>query len=132
MRHLKTNSFFEDLCQHITSLISSHTGSVAALIILISTSAILIWDSQSHLADVLEKFLTMLSLVLLFFLQRSQTKDTLSLQIKLNELLKAVDRADSSLINIEHRSEEELKTLHDDFDQHTGQSTEKDIPATNG
>ena len=109
----KSESFFEKFCQRITFFIGSHVGSVTALIILVIAGGIFLWDCQSRLAVLLEDLLTMLSLVLLFFLQRSQNKDTLSLQIKLNELLKAVDQADTNLINVEQKSEEELKNLHD-------------------
>jgi|SRR5581483_2047835 len=55
--------------------------------------------------------------VLLFLLQRSQTKDTLAIQLKLNELLAAVHKASPALINVEKRSEGEVRRLHDLYEE---------------
>src|SRR5262249_53544737 len=52
-----------------------------------------------------------------FLLQRSQAKDTLAMQVKLNELLAAVNQASSQLINLEDRSEAEVQQIHDEFQQ---------------
>jgi hypothetical protein len=57
------------------------------------------------------------SFVLLFLIQRSQSKDTLSLQVKLNELLAAAHRASPELINVEDRSESEVREIHDRFQE---------------
>ena len=117
----KRESFFEMFCQKLTSFIGSHWGTVFALCVFGFAVAILLIDSQSKTADVLEKILTMSSVVLLFFLQRSQNKDTLSLQIKLNELLASHEAADSKVIDAEHRSEEELEKLHDNMQKKINQ-----------
>jgi low affinity Fe/Cu permease len=53
----------------------------------------------------------------LFLIQRSQSKDTLSLQVKLNELLAATHRASPELINIEDRSESEVREIHGRFQE---------------
>ncbi len=66
--------------------------------------------------------MTVLSLTLLFLLQRSQTKATLSLQVKLNEILKAMQQTDNKMINVERLSEEDLKNLHDGYERHHGRS----------
>ncbi len=55
----------------------------------------------------------MSSFLLLFLLQRAQAKDTLAMQAKLNELLAAVNKASPQLINLEDRSEEEVRQVHD-------------------
>src|SRR5262249_14962957 len=59
---------------------------------------------------------TAVTFVLLFLLQRSQTKDTLAIRVKLNELLAAVHKASPELINVEQRSEEEVRALHDRYE----------------
>jgi low affinity Fe/Cu permease len=53
--------------------------------------------------------------IMLFLLQRSQTKHTLAMQIKLNELLAAVQHASPALINVEKRTQAEIQQLHDQF-----------------
>jgi len=57
--------------------------------------------------------MTAVSLAFLFLIQRSQTKSTLSLQVKPNELLRSLNEPDNHLINIERLSEDELKELRD-------------------
>jgi low affinity Fe/Cu permease len=57
------------------------------------------------------------SFLLLFLLQRSQTKATLAMQVKLNELLAAAHRASPVLINVEDRTESEVQQIHDQFQE---------------
>jgi len=54
---------------------------------------------------------------LLFLLQRSQTKDSMALHLKINELLAALNKASPGLINIEDLGEAELTQLHDRFQE---------------
>jgi low affinity Fe/Cu permease len=54
---------------------------------------------------------------LLFLLQRSQTKDSMALHLKVNELLAALHKASPRLINIEDLSEAEIVHLHDRFEK---------------
>jgi low affinity Fe/Cu permease len=53
--------------------------------------------------------------LMVFLIQRAQNKDTLALQLKVNELIAAQKGAHNSLIAIEELSEEELRTLHGRF-----------------
>jgi low affinity Fe/Cu permease len=53
--------------------------------------------------------------LMVFLIQRAQNKDTLALQLKVNELIAAQKGAHNSLIAIERLSEEELRTLQDRF-----------------
>ena len=52
---------------------------------------------------------------MVFLLQRSQNKESLAMQVKLNELLGAVKGASNRLINIEDLSEDEVRDLHDRY-----------------
>jgi low affinity Fe/Cu permease len=52
---------------------------------------------------------------MVFVIQRAQSKDTLALQLKSNELIASHKRADNTLIAIERLSEEELRALHERF-----------------
>jgi low affinity Fe/Cu permease len=73
--------------------------------------------------------------VLLFLLHRTQAKDNLAIQVKLNELLAAVDRASPRLINIEDLGEEEIRRLHQQYQElqttdHGPHSIHEDDPGT--
>jgi low affinity Fe/Cu permease len=52
---------------------------------------------------------------MVFLIQRAQNKDTLALQLKLNELVAAVQGASNRLISVEDLSEAELKVLHEHY-----------------
>ena len=54
---------------------------------------------------------TMITFLMVFVIQQSQNKDTIALQLKLNELVAANKLASNRLIDVEDLSEEELETL---------------------
>ena len=55
---------------------------------------------------------TIVTFLMIFLVQRTQNKDGLAIQLKLNELVAAVQGASNRLIDVEDLSEEELKLLH--------------------
>jgi low affinity Fe/Cu permease len=72
-----------------------------------------------HYSDTWQLFINtvtnLVTFLMVFLIQRSQNKDTLALQLKLNELIAAQRGAHNSLINIENLSEAELASLRDRF-----------------
>jgi low affinity Fe/Cu permease len=54
---------------------------------------------------------TVVTFLMVFLIQRSQNKDSMAIQLKLNELVAALKGASNRLIDIEEMSEEELKVL---------------------
>ena len=55
---------------------------------------------------------TIVTFLMVFLIQRSQNKDAMAIQLKLNELVAAMEGASNRLIDVEDFSEEELATLH--------------------
>lgn len=55
---------------------------------------------------------TIVTFLMVFIIQKSQNKDSKSIQLKLNELIAATKTASNRLIDVEALSEEELDTLH--------------------
>jgi low affinity Fe/Cu permease len=55
---------------------------------------------------------TIVTFLMVFLIQRMQNKDSLAVQLKLNELVAAMNGASNRLIDCEDLNEEELKTLH--------------------
>jgi len=60
---------------------------------------------------------TIVTFLMVFLIQRSQNKDALALQLKLNELVAAMQGASNRLIDVEDLSEEELKVLHSHYEK---------------
>jgi low affinity Fe/Cu permease len=55
---------------------------------------------------------TIITFLMVFLIQRSQNKESQAIQLKLNEIVAAIEGASNRLINIEDLSEEEVAILH--------------------
>ena len=55
---------------------------------------------------------TIVTFLMVFLIQRGQNKESMSIQLKLNELVAAMAGASNRLINVEDLSEGEVRTLH--------------------
>ena len=60
---------------------------------------------------------TVVTFLMVFLIQRSQNKESLALQLKLNELVAAVHGASNRLIDVEDLSEDELHVLHKHYEK---------------
>ncbi len=58
---------------------------------------------------------TIVTFLIVFLIQHTQNKDARAIQIKLNELIAAVEGASNRLINVEKMSDEELDRLQRQF-----------------
>jgi low affinity Fe/Cu permease len=93
------------------------TGSTGAF--LVALSIVLVWLVTGpifHFSDtwqlVINTGTTIITFLMVFLIQRSQNKDALAVQLKLNEIVAAIQGASNRLISVEDLSEEELKVLH--------------------
>ena len=55
---------------------------------------------------------TIVTFLMVFLIQRGQNKDAMAIQLKLNELVAAVQGASNRLIDVEDLTEDELQVLH--------------------
>jgi len=62
-------------------------------------------------------FASQVTFLIAFLLQNTQNRDTRSLQLKLDELLRATQGARLSLVNLERLSDEELARLKEEFER---------------
>lgn len=54
---------------------------------------------------------TIVTFLMVFLIQRSQNKESMAVQLKLNELVAAMKGASNRLVDVEDLNEEELRTL---------------------
>jgi low affinity Fe/Cu permease len=54
---------------------------------------------------------TLITYTMIFLLQRTQNKDSAAIQLKLNEIIAAIEGASNRLLNIEELSEKEIEIL---------------------
>jgi low affinity Fe/Cu permease len=96
------------------------TGSTAAFVV--ALAVIIIWIATGpifHYSDtwqlVINTGTTIVTFLMVFLIQRTQNKDSLAVQLKLDELVAAIEGASNRLISVEDLSEEELKVLRIHF-----------------
>ena len=70
-------------------------------------------DAWQLIANTVTNVVTFL---MVFVIQRSQNRDTKETQLKLDELLRAVSTARTSLVNLDMLSDDEIEHLHRQFE----------------
>jgi low affinity Fe/Cu permease len=107
----------ESFSQKAAEFISGPWGTITLFAILAGWAIAIPFLGWSRVYETIDQFITVASFVLLFLIQRSQSKGMLSIQVKLNELLAAAHRASPELINVEDRTESEVQEIHDRFQE---------------
>jgi low affinity Fe/Cu permease len=114
---LRKGSAVGRLLERVSWLVAHWTGSSVAFAI--AVAVVLIWAAIGPIfrfSDtwqlVINTGTTIVTFLMVFLIQRAQNKDALAIQMKLNELVAAIDGASNRLIDVEDFSEEELETLH--------------------
>jgi low affinity Fe/Cu permease len=101
----------------LAGTITRFTGSAMGFALALGT--IVVWGLTGplfHFSDtwqlVINTGTTIVTFLIVFLIQRSQNKDSLALQLKLNEIVAALHGASNRLVNVEDLTEAELNTLH--------------------
>lgn len=112
MTKSKTSATFDKFSTKVTRV----TGSPSAFII--ALAIIVIWGITGplfHFSDtwqlVINTGTTIITFLMVFAIQQSQNKESMAMQIKLNELIAATKGASNRVIDIEDLTEHELLTL---------------------
>jgi low affinity Fe/Cu permease len=69
---------------------------------------------------------TIITFLMVFLIQNTQSRESEAIQLKLDELLRAVTKARTGLVDLEELSEEELEHLHEEFRRLREQANHKD------
>ncbi|QIP12551.1 low affinity iron permease family protein [Spirosoma aureum] len=116
---METNKFarfFEKFASRATQATGSSTAFLLALstiVIWVITGPIFGYSDTWQL--VINTGTTIITFLMVFLIQKSQNKDSLAMQIKLNELLAVNRKASNRLLNVEDLTEAELHALHEFF-----------------
>jgi len=109
--------FFEGLAHHATVWTGTSGAFVlAVLIVLLWVITGPIYNYSDTRQLVINTGTTIVTFLMVFLIQRTQNKDSLATQVKLNEILAALQGASNRLINVEDLSEEEIQELHHRFE----------------
>lgn len=116
MEKKKKQSGFKKWFEKASSKITRLSGSPYA--VLAALGAVVLWGLTGpvfHYSDtwqlVINTSTTIITFIMVFVIQHSQNKDTVAMQIKLNELIAVNKEASNRLVDIEDLTEEELQVL---------------------
>jgi low affinity Fe/Cu permease len=105
-------NFFERLATRMTRI----TGSAGAFFT--AVAVIVIWGVTGPVFGysntwqlIINTGTTIVTFLMVFLIQQSQNKDTVAIQIKLNELIACNEKASNRLIDVEDLSDEEIRLL---------------------
>ena len=108
----KPKNFFEDFSTRVTKAAGSTAAFTIAMLLII------IWAISGpffHFSEtwqlVINTGTTIITFLMVFLIQKSQNKDSLAIQLKLNELVAAHEFASNRLVDVENMSEEELRII---------------------
>jgi len=104
---------FEAFASSVTKATGSTTAFIIALVM------VLIWAATGpmfHYSEtwqmVINTGTTIITFLMVFLIQKAQNKDSLAIQLKLNELVAAHEFASNRLVNVENMTEDELRVIH--------------------
>ncbi|ASW74972.1 membrane protein [Chryseobacterium piperi] len=133
MSHKKNNLFekFSDWATKFTGSSYAFIGATAIVVIWALSGPVFHYSETWQL--VINTGTTIITFLMVFLIQKAQNKDSKAIQIKLNELIAAHEKASNRIVDIEDLSEKELDQLHiyyekladfaqDDVDIHTSHS----------
>lgn len=103
---------FEKMAERVTRAAGSSTAFILACLVIVVwavTGPVFHYSNTWQL--VINTGTTIVTFLMVFVIQQSQNKDSLALQLKLNELIAAEERASNRLIVVEDLSQDELEML---------------------
>src|SRR5262245_18561382 len=112
-RHPHRPGFIERWTHHVSHWVGSvHAFSLALLTIVVWAVTGPLFGFSDTWQLVINTGTTVVTFLMVFLIQRAQNKDSAVIQIKLNEILAALEGASNRLINIEDLSEGDVRDLH--------------------
>ena len=115
--------------ERLTQQVIRWVGSAHAFVIALAT--VVLWGLTGPLFGfsdtwqlIINTSTTIVTFLMVFLLQRAQNKDSLALQLKLNEVIAALRGASNRMIDVESLSEEEVLQLQEQF-RKLAESTQK-------
>ena len=102
--------------ENLARTLSVFTGSTTAF--MLALSLVIVWSISGPFFKYSQSWQMMINtgttistFLMVFLIQRAQNKESLALQLKLNEIIAATTGASNRLVDVEDLSEEDLKLL---------------------
>ncbi|MDB5324294.1 MAG: putative small integral rane protein [Phycisphaerales bacterium] len=112
------NEWMRRSAMRISAIFGSPWSIAAALI---AVGSLMLWmrvrGYSQELLWTFASWLTVVTFIMVFILQNAQNRHDRALQLKLDELLRAVEGARTQMVNLQGMSETDLEKLEADFKQ---------------
>jgi low affinity Fe/Cu permease len=112
--------------ENFSKVIARFTGSTAAFGL--AMGIVVVWALLGplfHFSDtwqlVINTGTTIVTFLMVFLIQNSQNRDAGAMQAKLDEMLRALDKAREGFIGIEHMTDTEIEKLREALERECGQ-----------
>jgi low affinity Fe/Cu permease len=112
------STFFHKVAAHVSRLVGSSYAFLAAF------SLIILWLATGPAFDysdtwqlIINTSTTIVTFLMVFLIQNTQNRDSLSLHLKLDELIRATRGARNSMIDLAKLSDEQLHQLELEFER---------------
>src|SRR3954454_2788782 len=118
---------FFNMCAAKTSTAAGHpiTFAVAVGIVLLWAATGPMFRYSDTWQLVINTGTTIVTFLMVFLIQNSQNRDAAAMQAKLDELLRAVDKAREQFIGIEHLTDEQIELVRTALEKHAKQLKEQ-------
>lgn len=111
-----TEKGFHVFATHAANWVGTKYAFLAAIV------TVLIWlisGPYFHYSDtwqlVINTATTVVTFLVVFLIQNTQNRDARAIHLKLDEIIKSIDKAQNEMIDIEHLSDSELQRLADKY-----------------
>ena len=115
---------------HVASVISGLAGKPAAFVL--SLLVVLVWAVTGPLFQfsdtwqlVINTGTTIVTFLMVFLIQNTQNRDAAAMQAKLDELIRATDKARGQFIGIEHLTDDQIEAIRDKIEKDVKEATGK-------
>jgi low affinity Fe/Cu permease len=128
MKKKKQNggSTFEKFASKTSKAAGSTTAFIGAFVIVLAWAVSgPIFDYSETWQLVINTGTTIITFLMVFLIQKAQNKDSLAIQLKLNELVASNEHSSNSLVDIENMTEEEMIIVQK-FYRHLAELAKKD------
>ena len=118
MRATKSTSWFTRFAKWTARA----TGQPAAFVI--AVSIILVWAVSGPVFGfsdtwqlVINTGTTIVTFLMVFLIQNTQNRDSEAIQVKLDEIIRAIEGADNALLDLEELDEKELDVIREHYEE---------------
>jgi low affinity Fe/Cu permease len=117
-------NLFVRLAQYVARI----TGRPIAF--MVAAGAILLWAMSGPLFGfsdnwqlVVNTTTTIITFLMVFVIQNTQNRDTMAMQIKLDEVIRVTNKARNTLLDLEELDEKQLEQVRDDYERLAAEET---------